>query len=183
VHSDSRAQVTRGDSCCLDLCVMSDPTIYTGPWHPDNPQSWQAARIFLVRLRNDASKHPWPDDQTHKWYSGQWYSKLQTLIVGKSKDLRLASTDQLEREIGPAGYCAWQKGPEGEKRRVFTAPMGLLVPPVCRFLREQQLKREHRRRRTGDVNLPTLPVNSEGTENHWDVWEPWIRQRFPYEYV
>jgi hypothetical protein len=41
----------------LDLQVLSDPAIYAGKWNPQDPQSWRAARIFLLRPRANDRKY------------------------------------------------------------------------------------------------------------------------------
>jgi hypothetical protein len=183
VHSDHRTQATPDDSAFLDLCVMSDQAVHAATWRPDDSEGWQAARIFLVRLRNNESKHLWPDDRIPKWYSGRWYSRLQTWMVGKSKGLQHAPTRQGGKDVGPTSHCMWRDGPKGNKRLVFTAPMSLLLPPVCRFLRGQQLKRDHRLRCDGDVNVLILPIESEASESYSEFWDPFVRPRFPYVYV
>ena len=187
MHTDSRGTETHEENSCLDLCVKSDPAVYAAPWHPDKPESRHAARIVLVRLRNDNSKHVWQDDRTYKWYTGKRYLHLQKKIVGYSRGLRHSKFHSLSWDCSSASDCVWHKGPRGNKRRVFTAPLSLLLPRVCRILREEQLKREDRRRkRDGHVSVPTLPIDGMSTEDLWRRRIPdhhHIREHPQYEYV
>lgn len=186
LENHSRASTTHEKSTCLDVCVMSDPAVYAGPWHPDNSQSRQAARIFLVRPLNDKFEHPWQDDRPRKLYSHQWYSRLQTWIVGKSRGLQHAPTRKRQSHteyVGSTFRYVWRDGPKGKKRRVFTAPMSLLVPPACRLLRDEQLKREDQRQSKEYANVLTLPVDGECTGRPFHERLPRWQWPNQYEYV
>jgi hypothetical protein len=183
IHSDSRAPTTREQNLQVDLCVMSSAAVPTGPWHPDDPKSWPAGRIFLARLRNDKAEHHWPDERSRAWYEFKALSRLQTWVVGKSRGFQVADVHKLQRRRSCSPV--WLAGPRGKKRRVLTAPLSLFVPPVCRVLRAGQLKREHRHwRRDGEGNeVLVLPVDSDGTEKHWWTRTPIDCWPLQYEYV
>lgn len=183
MHSELHVPTTRKRNSLVDLCVMSDAAVSAGPWHAYDPTSWPAARIFIVRLRNDKSEHQWPHERARAWYECKAYSGLQDLIVGKSRGFQRATVHKVERRrfCGPV----WRAGPRGTKRRVFTAPMSFFVPSVCRFLRKEQLEREDRRpRRDGGVDeVQVLPVDSEGNEKPWHMRRPVDIWCIQYEYV
>jgi hypothetical protein len=182
-HNASHAPTTREQDFPVDLCVMSHVSVSTGPWHPDDPQTWPSARIFLARLRNDKSEHHWPDDRKRAWYNFEAFARLQTLIVGKSRGFQVADVHKLQRRRSCSPV--WRAGPRGKKRRVFTAPLSLVVPPICKFLRAGQLKSEDRRWRRdgGGHEAPVLPVDSDGTEKHWWTRTPIDHWPLQYEYV
>jgi len=183
MHSDdSHAPKPREEDPCIDLCVMSDPTVYAGPWHPDNPQSRLAARIFLARPRNDRREHPWQDAQMREWDEAKAYSRFQTAIVGKSRGLQQAPARN-PRARGPSSRQVWRAGPKGTKRRVFTAPISFVIPPICRLLREEQLKREDRQQRNEGVDVRVLPVDTEGPKKPWHWRSSIYVHPLQYEYV
>ncbi|GAB7328928.1 hypothetical protein MBLNU13_g00786t1 [Cladosporium sp. NU13] len=179
-----RVPTTGEQNHLVDFCVMSNAAAATGPWHPYEPQTWPAARIFLARLHNDISEQHWPEERKRTWYECKAYSRLQNTIVGKSKGFQRETVHKVVRRklSGPV----WRDGPKGTKRRVFTAPTSFIVPSICRFLRAEQLKRqERRRRREGGVNdVQVLPVNSEDKEKSWFIERTPI-DHWPaeYEYV
>lgn len=177
MHSDSHAPKTSEEASCVDLCVMSDPAVHAGPWHPDDPRSRLAARIFLARPRNNRSDHPLQDDRMREWHEAKAYSRFQTFIVGKSRGLQQASVHNRQARGPHSTNQVWRAGPKGTMRPLFTAPMGLIVAWICRVLREEQLKREDRlRRNTGVDALVVLSVDAGGfTEpsrwrRHIDKW-------------
>ena len=180
---EDRVLKTREQSFLVDLCVMSDSAVSAAPWHACDLKSWPAARIFIVRFRNDKSEHPWPDERARAWYECKAYSGLQNSIVGKSRGFQQATVDKAIRSNlnGPE----WRDGPRGTKRRVFTAPMSFVVPPICRFLREEQLKREELQRRSdgGVTGALVLPVDSEGEEKPGHKRMPIEKWPSQYEYV
>ncbi|KAM0700676.1 hypothetical protein Q7P35_012397 [Cladosporium inversicolor] len=163
LHSDSHAPKTREEAHYVDLRVMSDPAVHAAPWHPDDPRSRPAARIFLARPRNDRPERPRQDDRMRQWDGAKAYSRFQTFLIGKSRGLQKAPVHN-RQACGPRSTNqVWRAGPKGTKRRLFTAPMSLIVPSVCRVLREEQLKREDRlRRNTGVDALVVLSVDAEG---------------------
>jgi hypothetical protein len=167
------------DSSRLDLCVMSDPAVHAGPWHPDARQSWPAARVFIARLRNDTSQHHWQNDQMREWDESKAYSRFQTSIIGKSRGLQHAVAPNRQSST------LWRGGPKGTKRRVFTAPMSLVIPSVCRVLREEQLKRESRQPRDKKVSVSVLPVDggSAYSQKPWHWRQPIIFHPMQYEFV
>lgn len=183
IHSHSRTPPTREQNLLVDLCVMSNTSVSTGPYDPDEPKTWPSGRILLARLRNDESEHHWPHDPKRAWYEFQALARFQTWIVGRSKGFQVADVHELQRRRSCSPV--WRAGPRGKKRRVFTAPLSFIVPPICKFLRAGQLKREDRRwRRDGGSNeMLVLPVDSDGTEQHWCKRMPIDCWPLQYEYV
>lgn len=182
IHSNTHASKTREEDSRIDLCAMSDPAVYAGPLHPDNPPSRLAARVFLARARNDRSEHTWQYGRMREWDEAKAYSRFQTAIVGKSRGLQQASV-QNPRARGLSSRQVWRAGPKGTKRRVFTAPMSFVIPPVCRLLREKQLKREDLQQRNEGVDVLVLPVDTESPRKPWH-WRTSVDVHpLQYEYV
>ena len=163
MNSDSPTSTTLKEPSRIDLHVLSDPTISTEPWHPNNPQSRPAARIILARPRKSKPEHHWQKDLPREWYESKAYSRFQTSIVARSRGLRPAKVHN--SRLRGLSSQAWRDGPKGTIRRVFTAPMSFVVPSVCRFLREEKVKREDRRRCSEDGSgVLKLPIDGAGME-------------------
>jgi hypothetical protein len=152
-HNASNTPTTRDQNLHVDLSVMSNTSVSTGPYDPKRAR-----------------------------YEFQAFARFQTWIVGRSKGFQVASIHELQRRRSCSPV--WRAGPRGKKRRVFTAPLSFIVPPICKFLRAGQLKREDRRWREGGGNeVPVLPVDSDGTEQHWCKRMPIDCWPLQYDYV
>ena len=181
------------DNECLDMEVLSDPVIHAGKWDPQDPQTWRAGRIFLLRPRtNTESRYHWR--RTDKPRAGILHAlslRLQTYIIGLGRGLRPKPYNahgkmcmhMYHRGIPGTrhdGYVpgpAWKRAATGKRRFLTsTAPMGLPTAPICRFLRDA-LHLEERRVEKSPVDRPrgreappttttttTLPVDGEGIE-------------------
>jgi hypothetical protein len=179
------------DNECLDMQVLSDPAIHAGKWDPQDPQTWRAGRIFLLRPRtNTESRYHWR--RTDKPRAGILHAlslRLQTYIIGLGRGLRPKPYNahgkmcmhMYHRGIPGTrhdGYVpgpAWKRAATGKRRFLTsTAPTGLPMTPICRSLRDV-LHLEERRVEKSPVDRPrsrealpatvtTLPVDGEGIE-------------------
>jgi hypothetical protein len=93
------------NKACLDLQVFTDPAVYARKWHPQDPQSWRAGRIFLLcppRINNKKeSEYKWR--LTERPRAGIFRTlshRLQTNIIGVG---RACSRNHTVRRQSPAG--------------------------------------------------------------------------------
>lgn len=160
-NSGSKPSKEQSRGTRLDWSVMSDSSVHAGPWHPENANSRQAARIFLLRPSKDQNKSRSATlfAEQQKKTSSSWVSHWQMTIVGLSRCLK---------KEGHQPHTTWRKG--GSRiRRLFTQPTSFVTRPLCQLIRHVQVRLDKRRRQAELVNAdgwePPLPVDNDDMQD------------------
>jgi hypothetical protein len=149
----------------LVVCVWSDPNVHAGPWRSDDPKCRGAARIFLLRPSKSDKVHSlisrWTEHHAMSWSPRAL--RWQTKITGTGRNLEGPYSRRW-----PEAHMTWYEGEGRMQRLLFTHRTSFLTRPICRLVRNVQIRLDEKRRHDALVGMDEwdlpLPVDDKELE-------------------